>query len=139
GDYVAIYGIPKLLMSVVRMADMSRTPDVRTRAILPEWACRVVISFVQPILKRNAVVNLLAAAGLIQGVGDWRPEKGNGSYGQFQIVPPDDAVYRAIIRQGGREAQLKALADPENYDAETERLRAWYDTEVARREMKAVA
>jgi hypothetical protein len=27
-------------MTPVRSADMNRTPDVRTRAILPEWACK---------------------------------------------------------------------------------------------------
>ncbi len=38
GDKLPIYGAPQFIMSVVRMADISRTPDVRTRAILPEWA-----------------------------------------------------------------------------------------------------
>lgn len=139
GDYVAVFGVPKLLLSMVRMADASRTPDVRTRAILPRWACRVVISFTQPMLKRNTVVNLLAAAGMIQGIGDWRPQFGNGSKGQFRIVAPNDALYLEILRHGGRKAQIQAMAEPENYDDETERLRAWYDAELVRREMKVAA
>jgi hypothetical protein len=136
GDFVGVYGIPQLLMSTVRQADMSRTPDVRTRAIIPRWACSLTISFVQPLLKRNAVVNLLACAGITQGLGDWRPEKGNGSYGQFQIVDPNDAAYKEILKNGGREAQARAMDTPTFYDSETERLYRWYTGELQRREMK---
>ena len=35
GEYVGVYGLPRLFMSIVRSADMNRTPDVRTRAIVP--------------------------------------------------------------------------------------------------------
>ncbi len=136
GDYVGVFGVPKLLMSVVRQADVSRTPDVRTRAILPQWACKVSISFVMPLLKRNGVVNLLAAAGLTQGLGDWRPEKGSGSYGQYRITDPDDKEYQEVIRHGGRQAQVRAVAEPECYDLETQKLRDWYDSETKRRELK---
>jgi hypothetical protein len=139
GDFVPIYGVPRLFMTVVRQADMSRTPDVRTRAILPRWACRLTISFVQPLLKQHAVVNLLACAGITQGLGDWRPERGSGSYGQFRIVDPADGDYKEILRHGGREAQAKAMETPTFYDSETERLFAWYTSEVARREMRQVA
>ena len=34
---IQIWGKPYLKMDVVRSADMNRTPDVRTRAYLPEW------------------------------------------------------------------------------------------------------
>src|SRR5215467_3665440 len=33
-----VYGIPELFMSVVRCADINRTPDIRTRCIVPQWA-----------------------------------------------------------------------------------------------------
>src|SRR5580765_1634842 len=81
GEYVGIFGVPKLFMSIVRSADMNKTPDVRTRAIVPQWACRVGITYVEPLIRPQAVANLLAAAGLTVGVGDWRSEKGAGSYG----------------------------------------------------------
>jgi hypothetical protein len=64
GDYVGIYGIPKLYMAIVRSADMNKTPDVRTRAIVPEWACSLRVTFVEPLIRVQAIANLLAAAGL---------------------------------------------------------------------------
>ena len=36
-EFIQVYGVPRLFMSVVRGADAGRTPDVRTRASLPEW------------------------------------------------------------------------------------------------------
>ncbi len=139
GDYVPIFGAPKLFMSVVRSADMNRTPDIRTRAIIPQWACVIRISFVEPNLKATSVVNLLSAAGITQGVGDWRPQKGKGSYGQFSIVGADDPEFAAIVASGSREAQLSAIAHPEVYDSETENLLAWFNEEADRRGLKVSA
>lgn len=133
GDYVPIYGVPKLFMSITRSADMNKTPDVRTRAIVPEWACRVSVQYVKPILREKDVVNLLAAAGIMRGVGDWRPEKGSGNYGQFELVPESNKDYARIMKVGGRAAQDAALRDPEPYDAESAELLGWFHTEVVRR------
>ena len=36
GYNLDVYGVPQLHMGVVRSADMNKTPDIRTRAILPE-------------------------------------------------------------------------------------------------------
>jgi hypothetical protein len=139
GDYVGIFGLPKLFMSITRSADMNKTPDVRTRAIVPEWACRVAITYVQPLIRAQAVANLLAAAGLTIGVGDWRPEKGAGSYGQFRLVNHDDPAFLAIVNAGGRVAQGDALETPVCYDDETAELLSWFDTERAKRALRGVA
>ncbi len=139
GDQVGLYGIPQFKMDVVRMADISRTPDVRTRAIVPTWACQVIISFVKPILREQAVINLLSAGGITQGVGDFRPQKGKGSYGQFKIVARDDPEYLKVIKAGGRKAQLKAMDDPKFYDVESEELYRFYETETRRRGFKVAA
>jgi len=139
GDHVSIYGIPKLLMSITRSADMNRTPDVRTRAIVPHWACRLGVTYVKPILREQAVANLLAAAGIMRGVGDWRPEKGAGNYGQFELVSQDDAKFKAILSGGGMAAQDAALAKPECYDAESHDLLAWFTTTASERGFKVVA
>lgn len=139
GEYLSLYGVPKLLMSVVRSADMNRTPDIRTRAILPEWACTVSISFVKPLLREQAVINLLAAAGITQGIGDWRPQKGSGGYGQFVLVSDDDANFGRIVHTGGRDAQKAAMVEPECYDDETAKLLSWFDVESKRRGFKAVS
>jgi hypothetical protein len=136
GDYVNIYGAPKLLMSITRSSDMNKTPDVRTRAIVPEWACRIAVKFVSPLLKQQAVANLLASAGIMRGVGDWRPEKGSGSYGQFELVDSDDKRFLEIIKKGGRKAQDSGLADPVPYDAESAELLTWFTTEATGRGFK---
>ena len=57
-----IWGKPTLKMDIVRSADMNRTPDVRTRAFLPEWCAEVTIKFVTPTLSRDSIVSLLANA-----------------------------------------------------------------------------
>lgn len=136
GERVPIYGIPKLAMSVVRCKDINRTPDVRTRAVIPEWACFLAVRYASPILKERAVANLLAASGQIAGIGDWRPEKGSGSYGQFRLVDEDDADFQRIISTGVRDTQVEAMTEPEYFDRETAELMEWYTGEVSRRGFK---
>ena len=139
GTYVHIYGVPELLMAITRSADMNRTPDVRTRAIVPRWACSITVKYIEPLMKAQMVAHLLAAAGFAVGVGDWRQEKGSGNFGLFSLVPPDDAEYREIVATGGRAAQVAALESPACYDEETADLLAWYDTELDSRKLRGVA
>jgi len=136
GDYVSIYGVPKLWMAVTRSADMNRTPDVRTRAILSQWACRISITYISTILKEITVGRLLAAAGIMRGVGDGRPEKGKMSYGRFEMVAADDARWLKLTKTAGRVEQDKAFATPEPYDGETAELLAWWQQDAVRRGFK---
>ena len=133
GDYVSLYGVPKLLMSVVRNSDPGRTPDIRTRAIVPEWACQISIKYATPLLREKSIANLLSAAGQLRGIGDWRQEKGSGNYGTFEIVPITDPRYQAIVKSGGRKAQDEALAEPTPYDTDSAKLLSYFHQEVARR------
>lgn len=130
---VDIFGVPQFYMAVVRMADIGKTPDIRTRAILPTWCTRVSINYVKPIMNHQAIAKLLAAAGRIIGVGDGRQEKGTHSFGQFEIVAENDPRYKAAQKGGGRDAQDRALRDPAYYDLETEKLFTWFKNEVERR------
>lgn len=139
GDYVPLFGLPQLSMSIVRSADMNRTPDVRTRAIVPRWACRLSITYIKPLMKPQAVLNLIAASGLTIGVGDWRPEKGKGNYGQFEIVPEDDPRFVEVTKTGGRVAQAAGLETPTCYDDETTALLGWFEDELAKRTLRGVA
>jgi hypothetical protein len=134
GEYVDVYGVPKLLMSVVRSADINKTPDIRTRAIVAEWACSVTIRFVKPKLQAKAIGNLMAAAGITAGVGDFRQEKGKGSFGQFRLVDATDPDFLRIISEGGRDAQDAGLEACEPYDWDTEELLDWFTKELARRD-----
>jgi hypothetical protein len=133
GEMIEIYGVPQILCSVTRSSDIKKTPDIRTRPIIPRWAARLVVRYIKPQLREQGVVNLLVAAGMYIGVGDWRTEKGAGTYGQFRLCAPDDPLYLEIVRTGGREAQKEAMDDPTPYDADTGELLAWFDAEVKRR------
>lgn len=136
GYQVDIFGVPKIYMTGVRSADMNKTPDIRTRAIVPEWACQLTIGFVRPNLNETAISRLIAAAGIIVGIGDFRQEKGKGDFGRFCIVDekhPGWKDYQRIMKTGGRAAQDAALANPEAFDPETEELLAWFTEEVVKR------
>lgn len=133
GEFVPIYGMPLLDMRVVRMADMRHTPDIRTRAVMREWAAIVTFVFVTPRLTEKAVINLLATAGMSVGVGDGRVEKGALSNGQFRVASLNDPDVQRLIKTGGRAAQVAAMATPDFYNDETEELYSWYRDEILRR------
>lgn len=131
GDYIPIYGEPKFFMSITRCADMNHTPDIRTRAIIPQWAAIVTIRFVKPILNQQTIFNLLHAAGNIAGVGDWRPEKGKGNYGQFRLQTENDKEFEEICKVGYKQQQKALMSDkPECYDFDTQDLLSWFTVEV---------
>jgi hypothetical protein len=137
GEQVPIYGHPKLLMSVVRSADMNRTPDIRTRVIVPTWAARVRVTFVVPAINETSVVNLLSAAGITAGVGDWRAEKGKGDYGQFILTDPKAPDYLALL-EIGRSAQIVDMNLAEPYDRDTAELLSWFEAETGKRGLHVV-
>lgn len=133
GEYLPVYGLPQLYMAVVRMADISRTPDIRTRAIVAEWAIPIQVNFVEPILNPTTILNLLVAAGLYIGIGDGRNEKGALAFGQFEVLSTaqaqKDKTVQRIFAQA-RDAQTQAIESPEPYDEETRELFTWFDSEV---------
>lgn len=123
---VPIFGIPTLKMDVVRSADMARTPDIRTRAYFRQWASEVEVRFVQPNLSGVSIINLLSNAGLVCGIGDFRQEKGKGGFGTFRVVLEGDevgtAAWNKIAEAGGRDAQLRAINEPQASDQATAEL-----------------
>lgn len=135
GDHAPLYGIPHLKCDVTRSADMNRTPDVRTRAYLPRWACEVEVHFVTPQLSAYSIVTLLSNAGILIGVGDYRQQKGKGSYGAFRVsgVEEQDDEWDYLVANCGKAAQLEALANPPIADEETQALMDFYNDELNRR------
>ena len=129
-----LYGVPALFMAVVRSADMNRTPDVRTRAIIREWCLPVTIQFVKPQMSEEAILQLLSNGGIIVGIGDFRQEKGKGNFGQFDVVTEADC--KEIVKSGGVRAQDKAIKTPTCFDSDTEELLSWFQTEVGNRGKK---
>lgn len=136
-EYMPIWGVPRLAMDVVRMANAAKTPDIRTRARIDRWATCFTVQYVEPLLNESKVSTLLAASGILCGIGDWRQEKGGGSNGLFRMVSDDDPELLEIIRTGGREAQDEALRDPVCANAESEELLSWYLAELDRRGVSA--
>jgi hypothetical protein len=132
--HVQIWGVPQLKMDIVRSADMNKTPDVRTRAYLPRWCAEVDIAYVQPTLNAHSIVSLLTNAGAIVGIGDFRQEKGKGSYGCFSVMGGEETspLWDALMAEG-REAQQEAFDNPIPADPETEELLEFYREEVLRR------
>jgi hypothetical protein len=133
GELVEVYGIPLLKMDVVRSADMNRTPDIRTRAAMREWACRITVTFVKPLIRAQMIANLLAASGMIDGIGDGRSEKGALDYGSFRICDEHDADYQRIRSEGDRAVQVAYFERPVAYDEETQRLWSWFEAERIQR------
>lgn len=131
-----LYGVPQLHMSVVRMADINKTPDIRTRSILAEWCMPVTIQFVSPQLNETNMLQLLSNGGVITGIGDWRQAKLSGNYGQFTVVQAEDC--KDIIKSGGLKQQDAALKSPTCFDAESEELLAWFMEEVKARGKSAM-
>lgn len=122
---IQIWGRPYLKMDVVRSADMNRTPDIRTRAFLPRWVAEVDIAFVMPTLSAHSIVSLLANAGAIVGLGDFRQEKGRGSFGTFTVAGDDLGDMRDYwdeVTQEARDVQQEAMDNPEYADDETQEL-----------------
>lgn len=130
-ERVSIYGLPKMYMSPVR--DANGTPDIRTRVIVPRWATRLCIEYVTPIINQKSAINLLACAGVTNGVGDWRAEKGSNNHGSFEIVNDDDPRVKAIVKEGSRKAQKEAMEKAEPYNDDTAELYAWFVSEIDRR------
>lgn len=135
-EKVSIWGKPYLKMDVVRSADIAKTPDIRTRAFLPRWCAEVDIAFVTPTLSTYAVVSLLQNAGVIVGIGDFRQEKGRGSYGTFAVAGEDLGDWQEVwdeVTAEGRDVQQAAMEDPEVADDDTAELMAMFEEEVAKR------
>jgi hypothetical protein len=133
---INVWGKPYLKMDVVRSADMAKTPDIRTRAYLPRWCAEVDIAFVAPTLSVHSVVSLLANAGVIVGIGDFRQEKGRGSFGTFAVSGDDLGDWAddwAAITAEGRLVQEAARDAPDVADDETAELMAIMSDERMRR------
>lgn len=137
GDCVDIFGAPQIILGMMKQAGMNGAPDVRTRGILPTWCCEITITYVEPNITEQTIVRCAYAAGLIRGLGDSRPEKGHGTFGQWDLVSEKDtdllALWEKIREEGGREVQDAAIANPERYNVETSELLDWWEIEYKRR------
>jgi len=123
---IKIWGKPYLKIDIVRSADMNRTPDMRTRAFLPHWCAEVEIVFSIPTFGARDIFSLLANAGQLIGIGDFRQEKGRGGFGTFNVTSSEDMGEFEedweLITQENRAVQEAAADNPECFDDETREL-----------------
>ena len=115
-------------MDITRSADINKTPDVRTRAFLPEWATEITVRYARPTLSQHDIATLLLNAGMVCGVGDFRQEKGKGSFGTFAPTAEDFPPHLLDL-----DTQLAALVTPEAANLETQELMNEFDIEVESR------
>lgn len=128
---ISIYGLPRLFMEPVRTAGPNKTPDIRTRALLPEWCCQVEMTYVRGLITERSITNLFAAGGVIGGVGDGRRKMG---FGSFSLVAPDNKDFLRIMKTQGRIAQDKAIQAAEPWNARSAELLSWFKLELITRE-----
>ena len=135
GDYAPLYGTPQLRLDIVRSADISRTPDIRARPFLPQWGAEFELRYITPQFSLASVVALLCNAGVLIGVGDFRQEKGKGSFGTFRVVghEQEDEEWTDLVTNHGRIAQETALQAPQCANQETAELMEFHTTETKRR------
>lgn len=126
-EWVPVFGVPRLRMTIMRSADIARTPDVRTRPWFEEWATEVTIRYSTLALSQKSILTLLNNAGIIAGIGDERQEKGKGSAGTFQIA---NEIPENLLDAS---AQLEAIRTPIPADLETAGLLQEIDAEVEAR------
>lgn len=129
-DRIPLWGIPWLHMSVTRNSDQNRTPDIRTRCIVPEWATELTLHYPPQLVRAQAVANLLHGAGISSGICEWRQGKGSGSFGAFRPCAANDPEYVRIKAMGGRAAQLAAMDAAEPFDDEAHEMLEWFEDEV---------
>jgi len=139
GELIPIFGDPFLRMDVVRSADMNKTPDVRTRAFMPEWAARVTISFTMPNFTAEGVANLLSNAGQIAGIGDFRQEKGRGNFGRWKLTGQTDKEYVRITELYNSKTQEDAIKAARPWDDMTDELLQYWDEQYESRGFDQIA
>lgn len=114
GEHINVWGKPYMNMSVVRSSDINRTPDIRTRAKLPNWCTEVTVRYINPTFSQLDITALLVNAGTLCGLGDWRIEKG-GPMGGYRIVQTkeDQKIFDRLVKEEGATCQKLALENPE--------------------------
>jgi hypothetical protein len=107
----------KELRMDVRIASNNGTPDVRSRAVVPEGSYFDVTLEFPPTLSPDQIMSALQGAGASIGLCDWRPDKG-GEYGTFSV--------EALSNEHAVDRVLKECAVPEEeFEIPPELLRAF--------------
>ena len=90
-----------------------------------QWGTILTIEFVSKLITQSSVLALLVGAGQMAGVGDYRPQKGKGTHGQFEVVDVDDPRLEEVMKYD-RAYQVAAMEAAEPFDQRSAELLDWY-------------
>lgn len=76
------------------VADVQGKVDLRFRAEFTNWSMTIVMRYATCIATKNTVLNILRLSGMLAGIGEMRPEKKVGTFGQYVIDPKSVRVQR---------------------------------------------
>jgi hypothetical protein len=84
---VRINGTPRMREDMVRLE--TGVADIRYRAGFTKWSADLHIRFSESMLSLDGLINLVEAAGVLGGVGEWRPSSPksvSGTFGCFEVM-----------------------------------------------------
>jgi len=77
--------VPEMREDMVRVGGISKTADIRYRAMFTDWYMDLQIQYNKNgTITPEQIVNLINLGGFTCGIGEWRPEK-DGAYGMYQV------------------------------------------------------
>jgi len=84
GDMVEIVSDPPVMREDMVKVGMG-TADIRYRGEFRNWSATFMLRYdVNGQYKLDKIINMIAAGGVVCGIGEWRPER-DGQYGTFHI------------------------------------------------------
>ena len=84
GEIITPYP-PECREDMVKIGGISKTSDLRYRPCFKDWKMILDIEYnASSDITWEQIVNGINAAGFMNGIGEWRPEK-DGPYGRFHV------------------------------------------------------
>lgn len=94
GELSPIYGQPTNRLDPVKIGPWDgRVSDLRFRGEFIDWIAVLTFRYNTAAISLSAIHNLLATAGALYGVGEWRPTR-NGVNGLFSVIEEAEALNR---------------------------------------------
>jgi len=79
-------GVPQTEYEIdIRRVVIQRSAILRARPKLKEWQTELIITFDEQFVDRETVLLTLKRAGVVAGLGDFRPQRG-GLFGRFEVI-----------------------------------------------------